>query len=125
MNLDTSFICYLMSVITLNVFVLRKHRLNFKICHYFNLFLSTSGVVSVKTGRNQFLVGYKLMSVTVLCSTNGLRFDTTPFQFFEHNCIFYGSSLFSCRIIALLTSAIEAKNSSENAQRWKNAYLNI
>ena len=27
MKLDTSFSCYLMSVMTLNIFVLRKHRL--------------------------------------------------------------------------------------------------
>ena len=53
MNLDTSFSCYLMCVMTLKIFVLRKHRLIFELSHYFILFLSTSGAVSVKTGRNQ------------------------------------------------------------------------
>ena len=72
MILGTSFCFYLMSVMTLNIFVLRKHRLVFELCHYFILFLSTSGAVSVTTGDNQILVGFKLMSVTVLCSTHGL-----------------------------------------------------
>ena len=72
MNLDTSFSCYLMCVMTLKIFVLRKHRLIIEISHYFILFLSTSGAVSVKTGKNQFPVDYKLMFVTVLCSSNGL-----------------------------------------------------
>ena len=72
MNLDFSFSCYLLSVLTLNKFVLRKHRLVFELCDYFNFFLSFSGAVSIKTRRKQLFVGYKLISVTVLCSTIGL-----------------------------------------------------
>ena len=72
MNLGTSFSCYLMSVMTLKIFVIGKHQLFFEICPYFILLLSNSGAVSVKTGRNQFPVGYKIMSVTDLCSTNDL-----------------------------------------------------
>ena len=56
----------------LNKFVLRKHLLNFYFCRYFIMFFSFQGTFSVKTGRNQFPVVYKLLSVTVLCSTNGL-----------------------------------------------------
>ena len=70
MNLDTSFNCYLMSVKSLKIFVSRKQGLIFEICHYFVLFLSTLGAVSVnsvKTGRNQIPVCYNLMSYTVLC----------------------------------------------------------
>ena len=48
---------------TLNIFVLRENRLSFEHCQYFILFLSTSGAVSLTTGRNRFPVGYKLMSV--------------------------------------------------------------
>ena len=115
MNLVTSFICYLMSAMILNIFVLRIHLLIFEHCHYVILFLSISGAVSVKTIRNQFPVGYKLMSVTVLCSTYGLfvLILITPSQFVEHNCIFYELSLFPCRIITLLTHAIERKHSGK------------
>ena len=35
MNLDIFFSCSLMSVITLNKFVLREHRLIFELCQYF------------------------------------------------------------------------------------------
>ena len=79
MNPDTSFSCYLVSVMTLNVFVLRKHRLTFEHCHYFILFLSISGAVSVKTGRNQFPVSYRLMSVPLICSINSLFVLMTRF----------------------------------------------
>ena len=47
---NTSFNCYLMSVMTLNLLVLRKHRLIFELCFYFIFFLSTSRAVWVKTG---------------------------------------------------------------------------
>ena len=72
MNLDNSFCCYLLSVITLNIFVLRKHRLVFELCDYFNFSLSFLGAVSIKTRRQRLFVGYNIMSVTVLCSTNSL-----------------------------------------------------
>ena len=39
MKLDISFSCYLMSVLSLNIFVLNK-MLIFELCHYFILFLS-------------------------------------------------------------------------------------
>ena len=64
-NLETSFNCYLMSVLTLNIFLLRKCRLIFEFCRYFIIFFSTSGTVSVKTGRDQFLVDHKLILLTV------------------------------------------------------------
>ena len=60
-----------MSVMIFNIFVLRKYRLIFELCDYSILFLSTPGVVSVKTGGDQFAVKYKLKSVTLLFSTNG------------------------------------------------------
>ena len=72
MILDTSFSCNLMSVMTLNILVLRKHWLIFEIWHYFILFLSTSNDVSVKIGRNQFPLDYCLMSFAALCATFGL-----------------------------------------------------
>ena len=65
MNLDISFNCYLMSVLTLNIFLLRKYRLIIEFCRYFIIFFSTSGAVSVKTGRNQLLVGHKIILLTV------------------------------------------------------------
>ena len=98
MNLDTSFSCYLMSVMTLNVFVLRKHWLTFEHCHYFILFLSTSGAVSVKTGRNQFRVGYRLITVTVICSTNGLFVLMTRLFNFLSTAYFFKILLFGPKI---------------------------
>ena len=58
MNIDTFFSCYLMSVITLNIFVLRKHPLIFELCHYFIIFITNSGAVAVKTGRIQCMTRY-------------------------------------------------------------------
>ena len=131
MNPDTSFSCYLISVLSFNIFVLSKYWLIFAISHCFILFLSTSGAVSsVKTGKNRYLVGYKLLSVAVICSIyfmlNGVMFNGFNFNFtFEHNCIFYEFILFPCRIITLLTIHIEGKHSRGNAQRSKKAYLNL
>ena len=69
MNPDTSFSCYLISVLSLNIFVLSKYWLIFALSHCFILFLSTSDAVSsVKTGKNRYLLSYKLISVTVICS---------------------------------------------------------
>ena len=39
MKLDTSFGCYLMSVMALNILVLRNNRFIFELCRYFILFL--------------------------------------------------------------------------------------
>ena len=58
-NLDISFSCYLVSAMTLNIFVLRKHLLIFDFCQYFILFFSALGAVSIKNYRNQFHVDYK------------------------------------------------------------------
>ena len=43
MNPDNSFSCYLMSVMTLNIFNLRKYRLTFEFCHYFILVAQSVG----------------------------------------------------------------------------------
>ena len=64
-NLEASFNCYQMCVLTSNIFLLRKCRLIFEFCRYFIILFSTSGAVSVKTGRNQFQVGHKLILLTV------------------------------------------------------------
>ena len=56
---------------TLNIFVLSKFWGLFELCHYFLLFLSNSGAVSVKTCENQFPVSYKLILVLVSYSTHG------------------------------------------------------
>ena len=66
------------------------------------LFLSTLGVVSVKTIRIQFSVDYKLMYVTVLRSTNGLFLILRLFNFFifEHNCVLYEFNF--CFLVELL-----------------------
>ena len=82
MNLQTSFSCYLMSVLISNKTVLRKYRLIFELCHCFILILSTSGAASVKIGRRQILLDYNLIFVTVLCSTNGLFVLIGRFFFF-------------------------------------------
>ena len=98
---------------TLNMFVLRKYWLIFNFCHYF-LFFSTSGAVLVRIFRHRFPVGYKIMSLTVLHSTNGLVLIPLVFNFFlilDHTWIFY--DLFSCRIFWLLTSPIERKHYRE------------
>ena len=68
------------------------------------------------------------MLVMALCSTNGLSLYTTRFNFFfifEHNCKFYEFILFPCQIIILLARPIEGKQSRENTQRWKKAYLDM
>ena len=54
MILDNSFSCYLKSLMTCNLFVFKKRSVNFEICHFFILFLSTSGAALVKTGKYQF-----------------------------------------------------------------------
>ena len=103
----------------MNEFVSTKYQLIFKQCHYFILFLSNSGAVSVKIGGNQFPVGYKFMSVKVLCSTNGLLvliLRVLIFFFtFEPYCIVYEFILFPCQIITLLATLIEGKHSMESA----------
>ena len=114
-----------MSVMTLNIFVLVKHRSTFELCNYLILFLSTSGAVSVKAGRilfPLFPVGYKLMIVKVLCSTNGLivlilRLFNIFFLFLSITAYFMSSPLLPYRIIALLTNAIEGNHNKENAER--------
>ena len=65
MSLDNFSSCYLIALMTLNIPVLRKNRLIFKIGHNFIVFLPTGGSVSVKRGHNQFPVVFKLMPVTV------------------------------------------------------------
>ena len=57
-NLENSFSHYLMSVMTLDIFVIRKYRNigYFERCHNFMVFLSTSSAVSVKTSGNKFPV---------------------------------------------------------------------
>ena len=47
------------------------------------------------------------------------------FYFFYQNCIFYEFFLFPCQNVTLLTSPIKGKRYSENAQRWKEAYLDM
>ena len=54
---DTSFGSYIMSVMTLNVFALRKNRWIFELCHYFILFLSKSGAASVKNRQKPIFFG--------------------------------------------------------------------
>ena len=71
--IDKAFSCYLMALTNLKiyVFVLGKCWLILELCHYFILFLSTSGLVSVQKGWHPFPVICKLVSVTVLRLTNG------------------------------------------------------
>ena len=118
-----------MSLLTLKIFVFRKYRLIFAHCHYFTLFLSTSGTVSVKTGEKHFPVSYDLRSEMVLYSTNGffvLILCVSIFKKnFEHNCIFYEFIFFPCGFTRILTCPIEGKHGRENAQRWKMAYLDM
>ena len=103
--------------------------MNFELCRYFILFLSTSSAVSVRTGGNLFPVSYKLRSVTVLNSTIGFFILTLGvlifFKIFGHNCMFYAFTFFPCRIIITFTGPIERKHGRENAQRWKKAYLDM
>ena len=109
MSLDNAFSCYLMSQLTLNVFVLRIYRRIFALCHYF-LFFSTFGVISVKTGRNGVPVKCKLLFVVVLGLTNGflvliLRIFKKHFLYSVINAHFIGSVC--CRIITLLTGPLK------------------
>ena len=104
---------------TLNNFVLEKNSCIFELGHYFILFLSTAEAAGEKTGRKQF-------PVTVLCTINGLLvLILRVFNFFKLNCTFYVFTLFTCRIIILLTSPIEGKQSKWNAQRWNKAYIEL
>ena len=82
--------------------------------------------------ENILLVIYELMSLTTLYSTNGffilvLRVFNFSFIFFVfyQNCIFYEFFLFPCQNVTLLTSPIKEKHYSKNAQRWKEAYLDM
>ena len=125
MKLDTSFSCYLMSVTTLNILVLRKHRLFFLTLPLFYLNSLSFGRSLSKNKQNPIFCGLPLIFVTVLCSTNGLFIWILRllsfFFIFEHNCIFYEFILFSCRIFALLTNPIKGNHSRKNSQRWKKA----
>ena len=94
MNLHTSFSCYLLSVMTLNICVLRKHQLLFEFCQYFILFLSTLRAVSVK-GRKQYPVGNKLMYGKFSCSTIGFFvFILRLFNFLSITAYFMSSFCF-------------------------------
>ena len=123
----TFFWCYLMSVMNLNIFVLGKYRWIFELCHYFILFLSTSGVVPIKWEGNRNSVSCKLMWVTVLFSKDSfliLVIRVFSFSFiFVHICIFYEFILFPCRIIILLTRQIKGRHCRENAQSCKKSYI--
>ena len=55
MFLINAFSCYLSPLVTLNIFVVGKCRIILELCRSFNLFLSTSGVVSVKTNQKLIL----------------------------------------------------------------------
>ena len=69
MSLDNCFSCYLMSLLTLNIFVLRKDRRIFELCHYFIFFLSISGAASVKARKYQFRVSNTILLELVFYST--------------------------------------------------------
>ena len=102
MNLDKSFSCYLMSVLTLNIIVLRKYRLIFELFHSF---LSYFSLVRLKVedsvkSRNQFFVGQKLMFVMVLYSIIGLFLSTKRFQVFSFSSI-NAYILIPCRLAKL------------------------
>ena len=71
-----------MSVMTLNIFVLRKYRWIFELCLYFILFLLNLGVLSIETGGNRLPVSYKLMPATVLYSTIRFLFWYNAFSVF-------------------------------------------
>ena len=98
----------------LYTFDLRKYCCIFELCHYFTLFLSTSGVVSVKRDSNRLPVCHTLMSVTFLYSTNEffvLVLHVFSFSFiFDHNCLFYEFNWIPCRIITLLKSPIKRRH---------------
>ena len=61
------FIHYLMSFMTLDIFILRNDRWIFELCHYFILFLSTSG--QSKNRQYEFRVSNTLFLESVLHST--------------------------------------------------------
>ena len=77
-----------------------------KICHYFLLFLSTSGALSVKTGGNRLPVIYKIKSATVfyiqlmvsLIRYYALRVFKFPFTFWKVIAYFVSSSCFLVEI---------------------------
>ena len=122
--------CYLMSGMTLNIFVLRKYRGIFELCHYFIVLLSTSGAISVKPGRKGFALSYTLQSVKFSYSTKGfIIFVILVFIFsfvFDHNCTFDEIILFPCRIITLLKNPIEGRHCTENdnMELGLSAYVN-
>ena len=78
----------------------------------------------MKTGINQFPVRYRLMSVTVLCSTNGLF--VLILRFFNFLCLCMIAYFMSSND-KFLTSPNEGikTHSRKNIQRWKKAYLNM
>ena len=93
------FRCNLLSVMTVNIFVLKKHWLVFELCIYFDFFFSFSGAVSIKTGRKRVFVGYDLMSVTVLCSVNSLFVLILRLFYFLRITAYFLSS--DCFLVAL------------------------
>ena len=103
MNLDIFSVVFPITVMTLNIFVLRTYLRIFELCPYSILFLSTSGASSVKTSRTYLPLSNKLVSVTVLYSNNGFFI----FFIFGHNCTFYEYILLPCRIIAFLTCTVK------------------
>ena len=125
MNLDNSFSCYLMSAITLNIFVLRKYRRIFELCKCFILFLSISGAISIKTGKNRLPVSFKIMSLTVYIQLMVFVLILSVLNFFffifEHNCVTLCSFCFFLRIITLLIGPLEGKHSRKmhSVAEWR------
>ena len=109
--LDIFFSCFKMSVMTLNIFVLRKYRLIFGICH----FISARSLSKTRV-KNRLPLSDNLISVTVL-------YSTYYFFIYDQNCISYGFIPIHCRSITLLTGANKGQHSMDIAQRWKKAYL--
>ena len=107
-----------MSVFPSNIIVLRNYRLIFELCHYFYPISLNFGRSLCENKPKRFPVAYMLLFVMVLCSTHGLFFYTTRFRIFfifELNFIPHELIFFACKIIILLTSPNEGKNSRKNA----------
>ena len=93
----------------MNTIVLRKYRLIFELCHNFYLIFFNFGHTLSKNRLKPIFVGYKLIFLMDLCSTNGL-FLFTLGVFIVLSVIAYFMSSFCFLVIILLLTKPNKKS---------------
>ena len=79
MNMCHAFGCYLMSLMSLNVFVLRKFPRFFETCHFFIIFQSSFCLFSENTGQTFFPMDYIIILWRFVSKERFRAFCTTGF----------------------------------------------